>query len=159
LNTQINESEEKQIVIDIRRVTKVTKGGKNLNFRALVVVGDGKGKAGFGIGKAGEVPEAIRKGAEKARKNMITIPLKGTTIPHSVEAKAGASKVILKPASKGHGMVVGKTMRAFLQVAGIYDVTAKCLGSTNPINVINATVKALSKLKSTKELVDETSST
>jgi len=159
LNTQINQEEEKQIVIEIRRVTKVTKGGKNLSFRALVVVGNGKGKAGFGIGKAGEVPEAIRKGAEKAKKNMITIPLKGTTIPHSVEAKAGASKVILKPASKGHGMVVGRTMRAFLQVAGIKDITGKCLGSTNPINVVNATVKALLKLKPTKEIVNETSST
>ncbi|HDD64580.1 MAG TPA: 30S ribosomal protein S5 [Firmicutes bacterium] len=159
MNTQINQEEEKQIVIEIRRVTKVTKGGKNLSFRALVVVGNGKGKAGFGIGKAGEVPEAIRKGAEKAKKNMITIPLKGTTIPHSVEAKAGASKVILKPASKGHGMVVGRTMRAFLQVAGIKDITGKCLGSTNPINVVNATVKALLKLKPTKEIVNETSST
>lgn len=140
-------SEEKQIVIEVKRVTKVTKGGKNLSFRALVVVGNGKGKAGFGIGKASEVPEAIRKATEKARKNMIQITQKGTTIPHSVEGKAGASRVILKPASQGHGRVVGKTMRAFFDVAGIQDVTGKCLGSTNSINVIYATINALSKIK------------
>ncbi len=141
------EIQENQVVIEIRRVTKVTKGGKNLNFRALVVVGNKNGKAGFGIGKAAEVPEAIRKSIEKAKKNMITIPISETTIPFDVSAKFGASQVILKPASKGHGMVAGKTMRAFLEVAGISDITSKCLGSTNPLNVINATVKALSKLK------------
>jgi len=141
------EIQENHVVIEIRRVTKVTKGGKNLNFRALVVVGNKNGKAGFGIGKAAEVPEAIRKSIEKAKKNMITIPISETTIPFDVSAKFGASQVILKPASKGHGMVAGKTMRAFLEVAGISDITSKCLGSTNPLNVINATVKALSKLK------------
>jgi len=141
------EIQENQVVIEIRRVTKVTKGGKNLNFRALVVVGNKNGKVGFGIGKAAEVPEAIRKSIEKAKKNMITIPISETTIPFDVSAKFGASQVILKPASKGHGMVAGKTMRAFLEVAGISDITSKCLGSTNPLNVINATVKALSKLK------------
>ncbi|MCM8807257.1 MAG: 30S ribosomal protein S5 [Candidatus Omnitrophica bacterium] len=149
--------EEKQIVIEIRRVTKVTKGGKNLSFRAVVVVGNGKGKAGFGVGKANEVPEAIRKGIEQARKNMIEVPLKGSTIPHSVESKFGASKVILKPASKGHGMVAGRTIRAFLDVCGIRDIICKCLGSTNPINVLNATVKALQKIK-VKGEEDETSS-
>ncbi|HNS32408.1 MAG TPA: 30S ribosomal protein S5 [bacterium] len=143
--------QENQVVVEIRRVTKVTKGGKNLNFRALVVVGDRNGKAGFGIGKAAEVPEAIRKAIEKAKKNMITISVTETTIPFDVSAKFGASQVILKPASKGHGMVAGKTMRAFLEVAGISDITSKCLGSTNPLNVISATVKALSKLKSSKE--------
>ncbi len=141
------EIQENHVVIEIRRVTKVTKGGKNLNFRALVVVGNKNGKVGFGIGKAAEVPEAIRKSIEKAKKNMITIPISETTIPFDVSAKFGASQVILKPASKGHGMVAGKTMRAFLEVAGISDITSKCLGSTNPLNVINATVKALSKLK------------
>ena len=146
----MEQEEEKQIVIEIRRVTKVTKGGKNLNFRALVVVGDGKGKAGYGIGKAGEVPEAIRKAVEKARKNAIKVPLKGTTIPHDVKAKDGASLVILKPASKGHGMVAGRTMRAFFEVCGIKDITCKCLGSTNPLNVIRSTVKALSMLKEVK---------
>ena len=146
----MDQEEEKQIVIEIRRVTKVTKGGKNLNFRALVVVGDGKGKAGYGVGKAGEVPEAIRKAVEKARKNAIKVPLKGTTIPHDVKAKHDASLVILKPASKGHGMVAGRTMRAFFEVCGIKDITCKCLGSTNPLNVIRATVKALSMLKEIK---------
>lgn len=143
--------QENQVVVEIRRVTKVTKGGKNLNFRALVVVGDGKGKAGFGMGKAAEVPEAIKKATEKARKNMIAIPINETTIPFDISAKFGASQVILKPASKGHGMVAGKTMRAFLEVAGISDITSKCLGSTNPLNVISATVRALSKLKVERE--------
>ncbi|HOL21683.1 MAG TPA: 30S ribosomal protein S5 [bacterium] len=139
--------EEKQVVVEVRRVMKVTKGGKNLNFRALVVVGDGKGTAGFGIGKAAEVPEAIRKATEQARKNMITIPIKETTIPHEVQAKFGASRVIIKPAVRGHGMVAGRAMRAFFEVCGIADITCKSLGSTNPLNVINATMKALLKLK------------
>lgn len=118
-----------------------------MSFRAVVVVGNGKGKAGFGVGKANEVPDAIRKAVEQARKNMIEVPLKGTTIPHSVESKFGPSRVILKPASKGHGMVAGRTMRAFLEVCGIRDITCKCLGSTNPINVLWATTKALQKIK------------
>ena len=144
-------SQINQVVVEIRRVTKVTKGGKNLNFRALVVVGDKNGQAGFGIVKANEVPEAIRKAIEKAKKSMITVPINETTIPFDVSAKYGASRVILKPASKGHGMVAGKTMRAFLEVAGINDITSKCLGSTNPVNVIGATVKALSKLNVSSE--------
>lgn len=146
--------EEKQVVVEIRRVMKVTKGGKNLNFRALVVVGDGKGTVGFGIGKAAEVPEAIRKATQQARKNMITIPIKGTTIPHEIQAKFGASRVIIKPAGRGHGMVAGRAMRAFFEACGIADITCKSLGSTNPLNVINATVKALLKLKRKEE--DET---
>ncbi len=156
MKRQMEESQDNQVVVEIRRVTKVTKGGKNLNFRALVVVGDNKGNAGFGIGKAAEVPEAIRKAIEKARKSMISVPVSGTTIPFDVKAKFGASRVILKPASKGHGMVAGKTMRAFLEVAGISDITSKCLGSTNPLNVISATVKALSKLKIDKIEKNET---
>lgn len=128
-------------------MTKVTKGGKNLKFRAIVVVGNGKGKAGFGVGKANEVPDAIRKAVEHARKNMIEVPLKDSTIFHDVESKFGPSKVILKPASKGHGMVAGRTMRAFFAVCGIKDIICKCIGSTNPINVLNATVKALQKIK------------
>lgn len=143
--------EEKQVVVEIVRVMKVTKGGKNLNFRALVVVGDGKGRGGFGIGKAAEVPEAIRKATEKARKNMIRIPIVETTIPHEVQAKFGASRVIIKPATRGHGMVAGRAMRAFFEVCGISDITCKILGSTNPLNVINATVKALAKLKRKEE--------
>ncbi len=117
----------------------------------MVVVGNGKGKAGFGIGKANEVPEAIKKAVEQARKNMIDVPLKDSTIPHGVESKFGPSKVILKPAAKGHGMVAGRTMRAFFDVCGIRDITCKCLGSTNPINVLYATVKALKKIKTTGE--------
>jgi len=147
----IDTLEEKQIVVEVRRVMKVTKGGKNLNFRAVVVAGDGKGRAGFGIGKAAEVPEAIRKAIEKARKNMITVPIVDTTIPHEVEAKFGATRVVIKPASRGHGMVAGRAMRAFFEVCGISDITCKTLGSTNPLNVINATVKALSKLKRKEE--------
>ena len=140
-------------MIEIRRVTKVTKGGKNLKFRALVVVGNGNGKGGYGIGKAAEVPEAIRKGIEKARRTMVVIPMRGTTIPHEIFAKAGASKVVLKPSSKGHGMVVGKTMRAFFEVSGVKDITGKCLGSTNPVNVVKATMEAISQLKTTEERV------
>ncbi|MCX8082575.1 MAG: 30S ribosomal protein S5 [bacterium] len=144
-------SEERQVVVEIRRVMKVTKGGKNLNFRALVVVGDGKGKAGFGIGKAAEVPEAIRKATEKAKKHMIAVPIKETTIPHEVSAKFGASRVVIKPAVRGHGMVAGRAMRAFFEVCGISDITCKSFGSTNPLNVINATIKALLKLKRKEE--------
>ncbi|MCM8769364.1 MAG: 30S ribosomal protein S5 [Candidatus Omnitrophica bacterium] len=132
-------------------MTKVTKGGKNLNFRALVVVGDGSGRAGFGIGKAAEVPEAIRKATEKAKRSMVTIPMQEATIPHLVQAKFGPTRVILKPASPGHGLVVGSTMRAFFEAAGVRDITGKCLGSTNPVNVIQATLKAVVKLKSSGE--------
>ncbi|MCM8830545.1 MAG: 30S ribosomal protein S5 [Candidatus Omnitrophica bacterium] len=133
---------------------KVTKGGKNLNFRALVVVGNGKGKVGFGIGKASEVPEAIRKATEQARKNMITVPIIETTIPYDIEAKFGASRVIIKPAVRGHGMVAGRAMRAIFEVCGIPDITCKTLGSTNPLNVVNATVKALLKLNRKEENED-----
>ncbi len=150
-NEITQEENEKQAVIEIRRVTKVTKGGKNLNFRAVVVVGDGKGKCGYGIGKAVEVPDAIKKGVDKARKNMIEIPIVNTTIPHDVTAKSSSSIVILKPAVKGHGMVAGRTMRAIFEVIGIKDITSKCLGSTNALNVLSATIKALSKLKKKKE--------
>jgi len=142
----------------VKRVTKVTKGGKNLNFRVLVIIGNGKGKAGFGIGKASEVPEAIRKATEKAKKNMIDVPVKGSSIPHEIEAKSGPSRVILKPSSEGHGMVVGKAMRAFFEASGIKDITGKCIGSTNPVNVIHATVKALSQIKIPEEIKNETSS-
>ncbi len=120
-------------------------------------MGNEKGTAGFGVGKAGAVPEAIRKATEKARKNQIHIFLKGTTIPHEVNAKFNASKIILKPAVKGYGMVVGKTMRAYLESFGIKDIVGKCLNSTNPINVLNATQKALLQFKKGVEK-DETSS-
>ncbi len=139
--------EEKEIVIEIRRVMKVTKGGKRLKFRAVVVCGNQKGEGGFGIGKASEVPEAIRKAREKANKNRISISLKGTTISGIVEGKYDASHVILKPAPKGHGLVAGKTMRAFLEVLGVRDAVCKVIGSTSTINVLNATYNVLKFLE------------
>ncbi|HOL34664.1 MAG TPA: 30S ribosomal protein S5 [bacterium] len=135
------------MVVEIRRVMKVTKGGKRLKFRAVIVCGNQKGEAGFGVGKASEVPEAIRKGREKACRNRIAISLNGSTIAAAVEAKYDASHVILKPASKGHGLVAGKTMRAFLEVMGVRDAVCKVIGSTNTINVLNATYKALKFLE------------
>jgi len=152
-------ADEKQVVIEIRRVSKVTKGGKNFNFRALVVVGDGKGRAGYGIGKAGEVPDAIRKAVEKARKGMIQIPMRATTISHRIEEKVGPCRIVLRPASEGHGMVVGRTLRAFFDVAGVRDITGKCIGSTNPVNVIRAAVETLRLLKPAEGTGDETPST
>ncbi|MCM8814865.1 MAG: 30S ribosomal protein S5 [Candidatus Omnitrophica bacterium] len=134
-------------MIEIRRVTKVTKGGKRLKFRAIVVCGNQKGEAGFGVGKASEVPEAIRKAREKANKNRISISLKGSTISAAVDAKYDASRVILKPATKGHGLVAGKTMRAFLEVFGVRDAVCKVIGSTSAINVLNATYRALKFLE------------
>ncbi len=127
---------------------KVTKGGKRLKFRAIIVCGNQNGEGGFGVGKASEVPEAIRKAREKANKNRIHVSLKGTTIANSVDAKYDASHVILKPAPRGHGLVAGKTMRAFLEVFGIRDAVCKVIGSTNAINVLNATYKALKFLES-----------
>ncbi|MGB9643031.1 MAG: ribosomal protein S5 [Candidatus Ratteibacteria bacterium] len=135
------------MVVEIRRVMKVTKGGKRLKFRAVIVCGNQKGEGGFGVGKASEVPEAIRKGRERAYRNRIAISLNGSTIASAVEAKYDASCVILKPASKGHGLVAGKTMRAFLEVMGVRDAVCKVIGSTNTINVLNATYKALKFLE------------
>jgi small subunit ribosomal protein S5 len=128
-------------------VTKVTKGGKRLKFRAVLVWGNQKGEGGFGVGKASEVPEAIRKAKEKAKRNKISISLNGSTIGGAVDAKYDASHVILKPAPKGHGLVAGKTMRAFLEVIGVRDAVCKVLGSTNAINVLNATYRALKFLE------------
>lgn len=126
---------------------KATKGGKRLKFRTIVVCGNQNGEGGFGVGKASEVPEAIRKAREKANKNRIHIFIKGTTIRNSVNAKYGASQVILKPAPEGHGLVAGKTMRALLGVLGVRDAVCKVIGSTNTINVLNATYKALKFLE------------
>ncbi|HPP67432.1 MAG TPA: 30S ribosomal protein S5, partial [bacterium] len=123
------------------------KGGKRLKFRAIIVCGNQNGEAGFGVGKASEVPEAIRKARDRANRNKIRIPIKGTTIPISVDAKYDASYVILKPARKGHGLVAGKTMRALLDVFGVRDAVCKVIGSTNTINVLNATYKALQLLE------------
>jgi len=136
-------------VVSINRIGKVTKGGKKIAFSALVVVGNGKGKVGFGMGKALEVPEAIRKGAMRARKKMIEIPLKGSTIPHEVLGKFGASKIFLRPASPGTGVIAGSASRAVLESAGIRDVLTKSLGSHNPVNLVKATFNGLEKIKNT----------
>lgn len=135
-------------IIQIRRVTKVTKGGKKLRFAALVVVGDGKGRVGFGLGKAPEVPDAIRKAIERAKKSMIVVPIVRGTIPHSINVKFGASSIILKPAPAGTGVIAGGTVRAIMDAAGITDVVTKSIGSTNPHNLVKATFKALSQLQS-----------
>jgi small subunit ribosomal protein S5 len=139
-------------VVQINRVAKVVKGGRRFSFSAVVVVGDGAGHVGAGLGKAGEVPEAIRKGVEDAKKNIIKIPMVGTTIPHEVRVEFGASRVMLKPASQGTGVIAGGSVRAILEAAGVRDILSKIYGSTNPVNVTRATIKALSELHSAEEL-------
>jgi len=138
-------------VVHINRVTKVVKGGKNFSFSALVVVGDGKGKVGYGSGKAKEVPAAIKKGIEIAKKNMISISMSGTTIPHSATGHYGAGKVLLKPASEGTGVIAGGPVRAILESAGIQNILTKSLGTANPHNVVKATFDALEQLRSERE--------
>ena len=158
--------ELRETVVNINRVTKVVKGGKNFSFSALIVVGDGSGWVGYGAGKAREVPSAISKGIDQAKRNLIRIPMRGTTIPHSVIGRFGAGAVMLKPAGEGTGVIAGGAVRAVLESAGVQDILTKSLGTKNPYNVLRATIQGLSSLhdaesvarnrgKSLEEIQDE----
>ncbi len=139
-------------VISINRVTKVVKGGKNLSFAALVVIGNQNGIVGFGTGKAKEVPQAIRKALESAKRNLIRVPLAGTTVPHPMMGRFGAGKVLLKPAVEGTGVIAGGAVRAVMNAAGVSNILTKCIGSNNPHNVIRATFDALANMRSPEEV-------
>ena len=146
------QSEYIEKVVHLNRVSKTVKGGRVMKFSALMVVGDGKGKVGFGLGKAAEVPEAIRKGLEDAKKNMVNITVAGTTIPHEVIGEFGAGRVMLKPAAEGTGIIAGGPVRAVMEAAGIRDIRAKCLRSNNPQNVVAATFQGLRSLRGPEEV-------
>ena len=139
-------------LVAVNRITKVVKGGRNMRFSALVVVGDGKGSVGIGTGKAAEVPEAIRKGIEDAKKNLIKISLRGTTIPHEIIGEFGAGRVLLKPAPEGTGVIAGSSVRAVVELAGIKNITTKAYGSRNPINCVKATLEGLKSLHTPEQV-------
>ena len=148
---EVIDNEYKETVVAINRVSKTVKGGRVMKFAALVVVGDGKGTVGFGTGKAGEVPDAIRKGIEDAKKHLVKISLKGTTIPHEVIGKFGAGEVLMKPAAPGTGVIAGGAVRAVVEAAGIKDIRTKALRSNNPCNVVSAAMAGLMQLRTVEE--------
>ena len=154
-NYQVNEEGIQEKLVQVNRVAKVVKGGRIFSFTALTVVGDGNGRVGYGRGKAREVPLAIQKAMEAARRNMVSVDLKGTTIQYPISARHGASKIFMQPASEGTGVIAGKTMRAVLEVAGVHNVLAKCYGSTNPVNVVRATFKGLQTMRAPESVAEK----
>lgn len=154
-NVESTEGQYEERLIEVRRTAKVVKGGRIFGFSALTVVGNGQGRVGVGRGKAREVPEAIRKAMESARRNLISIPMKGDTLFHTIISEHGASKVLMKPASEGTGLIAGGAMRAIFEVAGIHNIMAKCYGSTKPVNVVRATMKGLKNAHSPTSVADK----